>query len=167
MKLKQGLAAGVSKEGIKLTIVSSIFFTLFMVLASFPTYSLQMFGRGSIYPLIAVQTLLEGIVLESGYLGLFLLILYGFLTGILVSNIYRIIKISGVKNSGYLAAVTPTAVVGACGACGAGLVAILGSGTAFALMPFGGNLLRTLGIVVALGTIHYLGDPTKCISSGS
>lgn len=91
------------------------------------------------------------------------LIIISFLTGILVAMIvYKLRLVSSVKThskrTGIFGgiAVFLGAVVPACGACGIGLLALLGYGSLLTFLPFAGLELAWLSVIFLAIAIYYI-----------
>lgn len=156
------LKSSLKGKRIGLTVLASIFSFAILLFLSFPQYSIQMVSYGGIFPLYAITDLSFNILSKSGILGLNLTIVYSVLSGILITNLYVSLKVKGLKQIKFAGALGPGALVGACAACGVGLIPLLGIGLSAALMPFNGNLWRITGIAILLIAIKNIGDPDIC-----
>jgi len=145
-----------------LTALTSLISFSLLLFLSFPRYSIQMISYGGFFPLYAVRDLSINIFSEAGYLGLGLTIGYAVLSGSLVTNLYVSLKTKGLKQIKFAGALGPGALVGACAACGVGLLPLIGIGFSAVLMPFHGNLWRITGIAILLIAIQNIGDPDIC-----
>lgn len=110
-----------------------------------------------------------GLYVSAGWLGVALTILYAMLSGIAIVVVSGSIRESrnGVGDEdrssiGSLVGVTPGVLAAGCASCGAGFLSVVGLAGAYALVPFEGNLIRLLGIVVLLAALARTGDPRTC-----
>ena len=133
-----------------------------LVASAFPTYTLQMAGADIGYADDAVLALTGNTYATAGWLGVSLIVVYAVLTGVAVVVAGRQVRTRGLAQAGGLSSLLPGLVAAGCASCGAGLVGLVGAAGAVALLPFHGNLLRALGIVLLLGYLASAGDPTVC-----
>lgn len=156
------LKSSLKGKRLGLTALASAVSYSILLFLSFPQYSIQMISYGGMFPLYAIRDLSANILSGSGLLGLNLTLIYAVLSGMLITNLYVSLKVKGLKQIKFAGALGPGALVGACAACGVGLIPLLGIGLSAALMPFNGNLWRITGIAVLLIAIQNIGDPDIC-----
>lgn len=144
------------------TAVVAVVVYLLLILSTFPEYSIQMLGAGLGYLDTAVVALTRTTYRSVGWLGLGLIVAYGVLTGIALTNMVARIRFQGVSDASDAAGLVPGLVASGCASCGAGLLGFLGFAGALAAMPFHGNLLRVGGLVLLLGVLVRTGDPRTC-----
>lgn len=141
----------------------SVLLLVFLVLGSFPGYSLQMLGSNPAYFSEAFTALSFNLYASAGFLGVITVITYSIATSIAVVNIYSLVQMNGgwtaLKGAG---GVTPGFLIGSCAGCGAGILGFLGFTGALALLPFSGNGVRILGILFLVYFLGRTGDPNKC-----
>lgn len=97
----------------------------------------------------------------AGPLGLALTVAYAVLAGVTVVTVGASVK-HGAGGLSNLLGAAPGVLVAGCASCGAGLLPLLGVAGAYALFPFGGNLVRTGGIAILLVALARTGDPRRC-----
>jgi len=158
----QNLRHSINGKRFGLTALTSLISFSVLLFLSFPQYSMQMISYGGLFPLYAVRDLSINILSKAGYLGLGLTVIYAILSGVLVTNLYVSLKTKGLKQIKFVSALGPGALVGACAACGVGLLPLLGIGFSAVLMPFHGNLWRLTGIAILLVAINSIGNPDIC-----
>ncbi|MFB6158627.1 MAG: hypothetical protein ABEJ95_03100 [Candidatus Nanohalobium sp.] len=145
------------------TVFLSVLLLVFLVLGSFPGYSLQMLGTTPAYFGEAFTALSFNLYASAGFLGLVTVLVYSIATSIAVVNIYSLIQINGgwtaLKGAG---GVTPGFLIGSCAGCGAGILGFLGFTGAVALLPFSGNGVRIVGILFLTYFLGKIGNPRKC-----
>lgn len=135
---------------------------LLLILSTFPEYSLQMLGAGLGYLDTAVVALTRTTYRSVGWVGLGLIVAYGVLTGVALTNMVARVRFQGVSDASDAAGLVPGLVASGCASCGAGLLGFLGFAGALAAMPFHGNLLRVGGLVLLVGVLVRTGDPRTC-----
>lgn len=145
---------------ISVIILSSITF-LFFISLTFPRYAIQMIGAGPGYWDNMITSLIWLIVESSGFIGFSLITVYAIVTGILITVVLRSIKYQSNEKSGLLS-ILPAIVFSGCASCGAGLLGVLGAFGYASIFPFGGNLIRFIGILLVLGVLMWTGDPREC-----
>lgn len=137
-------------------LLSILGFVGFLALSS-PIYSINMIMKG--YILYLFNELLWVLQDSSGIIGLILTILYSIAFGVVMFLTYKQIRVynRGIKNT---LAVIPGVLMTGCVGCGTGVLGLIGAvGFNFAL-PFGGNSIRFIGIVLFLMIMGFIGDPT-------
>lgn len=135
---------------------------LLLVLSTFPEYSVQMLTAGVGYLDETVVALTETTYRSVGWVGLGLVVAYGGLTAVALTNMVAQFRIHGDSSTGDAAGLLPGLVASGCASCGAGLLGFLGFAGVLAAMPFHGSLLRVGGLVVLLGVLVRTGDPRRC-----
>lgn len=126
---------------------------------SFPRYTFEMVRAG--YLMEAFSSLLWLMGESSGLLGVGLVIVYSIVTGVLVLVVVGNIRYQS-KGSGGVLSVLPAMVFSGCASCGAGLLGVIGAFGFASVLPFEGNLIRLVGIVLVLGVLAWIGDPREC-----
>lgn len=142
--------------------------TLFTGLAAFlltvfsanPGYSIQMLSSGIQHWSIAFITRFTGLIMNSGYTGLVLTLIFSALVGVTMTNTAVQLRMNKV-NASSLGAL-PGFLAGGCASCGVGVLTLLGYGGVLASMPFEGNLLRLGGVLLLAGLITRTGNPDTC-----
>ena len=147
-------------------IVGAVVAYVVLVASAFPTYTLQMVRVDAGYLDDAVLALTGNLYATAGWLGVSLVVVYAVLTGIAVVVAGRQIRTRGLGRASGLSTVLPGLVAAGCASCGAGLVGLVGAAGAVALLPYDGNLLRALGVLLLLGYLTDAGDPTVCRVEG-
>lgn len=109
---------------------------------------------------IAFITRVSGIMLESGYAGLFLTLIFSLLVGVTMTNTVIQLRMNRIDISSLGA--LPGFLAGGCASCGLGILSLLGFGGVLASMPFGGNIFRLAGISILVALIIRNGDPDTC-----
>ena len=135
---------------------------LLLVLSTFPEYSMQMLTAGVGYFDETVVALTETTYRSVGWFGLGLVVAYGVLTAVALTNMVAQFRIHGDSSTGDAAGLLPGLVASGCASCGAGLLGFLGFAGVLAAMPFHGTLLRVGGLVLLLGVLVRTGDPRRC-----
>ncbi|WP_340099866.1 hypothetical protein [Salinibaculum salinum] len=133
-----------------------------LILSAFPTYTIQMLQTDLGYLDETVFALTANTYATAGWFGVSLVVVYAVLTGVAVVVAGAQIRTQGVQRAGGLTGVLPGVLAAGCASCGAGVLGLLGVAGVVALMPFHGNLLRGLGILVLVGYLSRTGDPTTC-----
>lgn len=137
------------------------FITFFLVIFSTrPVYSFQMLSSGLQHWPIAFITRISGIMMESGYTGLFLTLVFSLLVGITMTN--TVIQLSRNRIDLSSLGALPGFLAGGCASCGLGVLSLLGFGGVLASMPFGGNIFRIAGISILVALIIRNGNPDTC-----
>lgn len=108
-----------------------------------------------------IVTFTVGLYETAGPLGLALTVAYAVLAGVTVVTVVASVT-HGAGGLANLLGATPGVLVAGCASCGAGLLPLLGVAGAYALFPFGGNLVRAGGIAVLLVALARTGDPRRC-----
>ncbi|MFB6242354.1 MAG: hypothetical protein ABEJ36_06165 [Candidatus Nanosalina sp.] len=139
-----------------LALASTVAFITYVVLVlfTFPEYSYQLLSSNILYIGEAVSALTVNVYRASGGIALFLTVVYAVTAGVAVSHIAAQIRSNegGLKN---ILWASPGFIASGCAGCGAGFLGLLGFAGALAALPFHGNSIRVLGIVLML---YYLGD---------
>lgn len=133
-----------------------------VTLAVFPAYSTQMVGAGITYLDNALILLSSYTVETVGWVGMGLTVAYAVFTGIAVTNIVSQLQINGIAGFKGVTGVAPGILAAGCASCGAGILGLLGFTGALTLLPFGGNLLRLVGVLLLLYFLIRTGDPQVC-----
>lgn len=149
------------------TTIVAVAVYLLLILSTFPEYSIQMLGAGLGYLDTAVVALTRTTYRSVGWLGLGLIVAYGVLTGVALTNMVAQVRFQGVSDASDAAGLVPGLVASGCASCGAGLLGFLGFAGVLAAMPFHGNLLRVGGLVLLVGVLVRTGDPRTCRLPGS
>lgn len=148
------------KSQLAILVMSAITF-LFFIMLTFPRYAIQMVTAGPEYWNNMIISLIWLITESSGFIGISLIAIYALVTGILITVVLRSIKYQSHEKSGLLS-ILPAIVFSGCASCGAGLLGVLGAFGYASIFPFGGNLVRFLGILLVLGVLMWTGDPREC-----
>ncbi|MFB6242284.1 MAG: hypothetical protein ABEJ36_05810 [Candidatus Nanosalina sp.] len=145
------------------TFAFSVVLTGLFVLSSFPGYSIQMIGADINYLNNALNALTLNYYHSSGAIGLASVMAYSMIISISFVNLISSIQLFDLrqffKGAG---SASPGVLIGGCAGCGAGLLGFFGFGGALALLPFGGNGLRLLGIGLLIFFLSESGNPEKC-----
>lgn len=116
-------------------------------------------GVGTVDDFLVTVTV--GTYETAGAFGLALTVAYAILAGITVTVVTASV-IHGVGGASNLLGVAPGVLAAGCATCGAGVLPLLGVAGAYALFPFGGNLVRAVGIGILLVALARTGDPRRC-----
>ncbi len=133
---------------------------LLTVFSANPGYSLQMLSSGIQHWPIAFITRFTGLIMNSGYAGLVLTLLFSALVGVTMTNTVVQLRRNKVNLSSLGA--LPGFLAGGCASCGVGVLSLLGFGGVLASMPFAGNSLRLAGVLLLIMLIIRTGDPDLC-----
>lgn len=133
---------------------------LFTVFSANPGYSLQMLSSGIKYWDIAFSTRLAGMLMNTGYIGVFLTLFFSVLVGVTMINTVIQLRMNRV-DLGSLGAL-PGFLAGGCASCGVGVLSLLGLGGVLGSLPFQGNLLRLGGVILLAAMMKKTGDPETC-----
>jgi hypothetical protein len=144
------------------TTLAAVVVYLLLILSTFPEYSIQMLGAGVGYLDTAVVALTRTTYRSVGWVGLGLIVVYGVLTGVALTNMVAQVRYQGVSDASDAVGLVPGLVASGCASCGAGLLGFLGFAGVLAAMPFHGNLLRVGGLVLLVGVLVRTGDPRTC-----
>ncbi|MFB6192623.1 MAG: hypothetical protein ABEK00_00040 [Candidatus Nanohaloarchaea archaeon] len=159
--LIQGLKGSISNKWRKastLTVGVSAF--LLTVFSSNPGYSMQMLSSGLKYWGIAFATSFTGVLMNIGYTGLILTLIFSILVGVTMTN--TVIQLKMNRLSVDALGALPGFLAGGCASCGVGVLSLLGFGGVLASLPFQGNLLRAGGVVLLVVMIARTGNPDAC-----
>lgn len=138
-------------------VLSVLSFLLFLSLSA-PFYTIDIllggqvgFGFGELYWLLKES---------SGILGVILVGIYSILFGVVLTISYTQIRRynRGFKNT---LSVIPAIIFSGCAGCGTGVIAVLSAAGITSILPFGGNFLRLVGIILMIVLLIYIGDPRK------
>jgi hypothetical protein len=99
-------------------------------------------------------------MIQGGYFGFLLKIIYAVMIGVTVMNFGIQLTRDNLSKSS-LTSLGPGLLAGGCG-CGIGILSIVGLAGATALLPFNGNLLMIAGLGLMLYALNDMGDPEKC-----
>lgn len=151
-------------EGRKVVLTFAAAFVSYslMVLASFPSYSTQLIGRGLFYIPEAIRMSSLYVFDGSGYIGILLTLVYSILMGVTVSVFYTQLAMQSFSGFYDMVAFVPGVVVSGCAGCGAGILGLLGFSGVLTLLPFSGNLVRFGGIMIMVALLNRSGDPREC-----
>lgn len=145
-----------------LTVASGVVaFTVFMLL-SFPTYSQQLLAADILYLDQAIVALVWNLQQTAGTLGVGLMALYAALVGVTVSVLVVSLRTAGLKAAGGITGIIPGMAAAGCAGCGAGLLGLLGFAGALSMLPFHGNSIRLVGILILLFVLARIGNPREC-----
>lgn len=133
---------------------------LITVFSANPGYSVQMLFSGVRQWPIAFVTRFSGLIMNTGYTGLFLTLAFSALVGVSLTNTVVQLKMNKLDISSLGA--LPGFLAGGCASCGVGVLSLLGFGGVLASMPFQGNLLRLGGVILLLALITRTGNPDTC-----
>ncbi|MFP4038321.1 MAG: hypothetical protein ACLFTA_00885 [Candidatus Nanohaloarchaea archaeon] len=140
-------------------IVGFLTFSL-TVFSANPGYSIQMLFSGLEYWPIAFMTRFTGLLMNSGYTGAALTLIFSLLVGITMTNTAVQLKMNKLNLSSLGA--LPGFLAGGCASCGVGILSLLGFGGVLASMPFAGNSLRLAGVLLLVALIIRTGNPDLC-----
>jgi len=159
--LQQGVKGSVRtwKRGLGTFLVGFLTFSL-TILSGNPGYSVQMLSSGLEYWPVAYITRFTGLLMNSGYTGTILTILFSNLVGVTVTN--TVVQLRMNKLSLDSLGALPGLLAGGCASCGVGVLSLLGLGGVLASMPFQGNLLRAAGLLLLVVLIIRTGNPDVC-----
>lgn len=141
---------------------SSIVSFLFFLFFSSPGFAIQMTKAGPEYWGYMVIYLAGGVLHVSGYVGLFLTIVYAVSVGAIITAIVGQLQFKEYDGAKGLLGVIPGIVVAGCAGCGTGIIGILGAFGVGSLLPFAGNGVRMLGLLVLFYSLQDTGDPREC-----
>lgn len=159
--LFQGLAASVSSRKRALgTLLTGFTAFLLTIFSASPGYSMQMLSSGFQFWTIAFITRFTGVIMNTGYTGMLLTIIFSTLVGVTMTNTLIQLKMNRIDFSS-LGAV-PGFLAGGCASCGVGVLSLLGFGGVLASLPFAGNSLRLGGVILLTVLIIRTGDPETC-----
>jgi hypothetical protein len=142
------------------TVLAGAFTFLLTVFSANPGYSVQMLSSGLRYWDIAFITRFSGMLMNTGYAGVFLTAVFSILVGITMTNTVIQLRMNRVDFSSLGA--LPGFLAGGCASCGAGVLSLLGFGGVLSSLPFQGNLLRAGGILLLGVLLVRTGDPETC-----
>lgn len=159
--LSQGLKAASSSKkralGTGFIGLSAFFITVF---SANPQYSWQMLSGGlELWPL-AFITRFTGMYANTGLVGIMLTLGFSALVGVTMTNTLVQLRMNKI-NVGSLGAL-PGFLAGGCASCGVGVLSLLGFGGVLASMPFGGNSLRLVALILLVALIIRTGNPDTC-----
>ncbi len=147
------------------TVSFSVLILLLFGLSTDIPATAQTLSYGLSYLDEAILTSLSNLYIEGG-LSFGLTVVYSLLGGIALTNMAVQLSSGGVELSG-LGGILPGFLAAGCASCGVGLTGFLGIAGATALLPFGGDLVKTAGILLMLYSLYVFGDPEICeISPG-
>jgi len=130
------------------------------ILSANPVYSFQMLSSGLSYWSIAFMTRFTGLLMNSGYTGAALTLIFSGLVGVTMTNTVIQLKMNKISLDSLGA--LPGFLAGGCASCGVGVLSLLGFGGVLASMPFQGNLLRFGGVLLLLALVIRTGNPDTC-----
>ncbi len=132
-------------------------------LSTFPAYTVQLLSADVAYIGEALGTLTANLYASIGAFGLGVMVLYSFLTAVVILHLVIQFRTAGVKEAmAGAGGAAPAFLIGGCAGCGAGLLGLVGAAGAIGLLPFQGNGIRVLGVLLLLGLLAYAGDPRTC-----
>lgn len=138
---------------------SSIIFLLFAFTTDIP-WHLQTLEAGISY---WDNALWNGVV--SVYLGgLFSFILtaiYSVVSGIVLTNVIVQLRNSRISGKG-IGSILPGFVATGCASCGVGLASFIGLTGIAAALPFQGDLIKLLGLILLIYALYEMGNPDVC-----
>ena len=144
-------------------LASTVFFSsLFFLLLSINAYSPRNFVllKESLFNLDIVLLNGYAVFLNEGVLRLTLIVLYTSLAGIATTN-FGVQLLSKDLNLRNMLGVIPGFFAAGCG-CGIGILGLLGLGGSLTLVPFGGNWILGLGVLLVIYALYRFGDPEVC-----
>ncbi|WP_347720219.1 hypothetical protein [Candidatus Nanohalovita haloferacivicina] len=106
------------------------------------------------------MTRFTGLLMNTGYIGLFLTMSFSLLAGVTLTNSF--IQFSMDRMSYDAIGALPGFLAGGCASCGVGVLSLLGFSSVLASLPFEGILLRLGGVVLLLGLVVRTGNPEAC-----
>lgn len=133
---------------------------LLTIFSANPGYSIQMLSSGVKYWGIAFTTRFTGMIMNTGYTGILLTMLFSMLVGVTMTNTVVQLKMNRV-NLNSLGAL-PGFLAGGCASCGVGVLSLLGFGGVLASLPFAGNSLKLGGVLLLAALLVRTGDPDTC-----
>ncbi len=159
--LKQGVKGAFRnrRRALGTLIAGSLTFSL-TVFSANPGYSVQMLSSGLEYWPIAFMTRFTGLLMNSGYAGTVLTLIFSALVGVTLTNTVIQLRMNRVDLSSIGA--LPGFLAGGCASCGVGVLSLLGFGGVLASLPFHGNLLRLGGVVLLVALTIRTGNPETC-----
>ena len=159
--LQQGVKGSVRNWKRGLGTFCAGFFTFSLtVLSGNPGYSVQMLSSGLEYWPVAFMTRFTGLLMNSGYTGAILTIVFSSLVGVTMTN--TVVQLRMNKLSLDSLGAIPGLLAGGCASCGVGILSLLGLGGVLASMPFQSNLLRLGGLILLIGLVLRTGNPDVC-----
>ena len=105
--------------------------------------------------------LLSVMIVDSGYIGVGLTILYSIVFSLLLKVLVSQYNHNSVNSKG-LFSIVPVLLVSGCSSCGVGVVSIISSIGFFSVSSILGNGILLFGILVTVATMIYIGDPKTC-----
>ena len=164
-KWRKELSSGVkgslrSRKRVLGTLMTGSLAFLLTVFSANPGYSVQMISSGLEYWPIAFMTRFTGLLMNSGYTGASLTLIFSGLVGVTMTNTVVQLRMNQL-NLDSLGAL-PGFLAGGCASCGVGVLSLLGFGGVLASMPFQGNLLRLGGVLLLLALVIRTGNPDTC-----
>jgi hypothetical protein len=133
-----------------------------LVLSSFPQFSIQVLTNDPGDLVYAVSALTREVYVSTGAVGLALVAGYAVLTGIATTTALAMVRRAQRRGASTIVGVLPGVLAAGCASCGAGVLGALGFVGAIAALPYDGNLLRVVGIVLLLYFLGRAGDPRTC-----
>jgi len=164
-KWRKELSSGVkgslrNRKRVLGTLMTGSLAFLLTVFSANPGYSVQMLSSGLEYWPIALMTRFTGLMMNSGYTGAALTLVFSGLVGVTMTNTVIQLKMNKISLDSLGA--LPGFLAGGCASCGVGVLSLLGFGGVLASLPFQGNLLRLGGVLLLLALVVRTGNPDTC-----
>lgn len=161
--LQDALAVSITgKRQLSITVVGAVVSFVVFMLLTYPAYARQLLGSSLFYLDDAVIALSLNLQQAAGTIGLVLVGVYAVLIGATFSVLLLQFQVSGVRAVGGGVGVVPGLIASGCASCGVGLLSVLGFAGVISMLPFHGNGVRLVGIVIMLYVLARLGDPRHC-----
>ncbi|WP_114579115.1 hypothetical protein [Saliphagus sp. LR7] len=146
---------------ISLVVVAVATYVL-LILSTMPEFSIQMLSGGFRWFDYVFVSLTETVFRTDGWTGLGIVVLYAFLSGVVIVNAVAQLRTVGLSSLTDLSGVVPGLLASGCASCGAGLLGFLGFTGGVAALPYNGALLRIGGLVLFLFFLGRAGHPKQC-----
>lgn len=148
--------------------------TIFIFLSSFGLiilstnigYSFQMITNGLGGFITALKTRTIGIYLTGGLYSIITTLIYSLLIAVTIQNLITQFRAGGIKMRN-LTGIGPGFLVAGCAGCGLGLLSLVGLAGVLALLPFQGELIKLIGMLLLAYYIAEVGNPEVCSISES
>lgn len=144
------------KYRVLITLVLSIIGFVSFLLMSAPIYAYELIMGG--YIVFLFEEMIWVLQDSAGLFGVVLTGIYSLAFGVVIYLTYKQVRVynRGLKNT---LAVIPGVLMTGCVGCGTGILGLIGVVGFNFILPFGGNSIRLIGIIIFLLIMGYIGDP--------